>query len=39
MRVTWADGRLAAKQLFDAFAALGFDKADAHDIIDFVRSY
>lgn len=29
MRVRWADGRLAAKQLFDAFAVVGYSPGDA----------
>ena len=28
MKVKWEDGRLAAKQLFDAFSANGFDHSD-----------
>ena len=30
MRVTWADGRLAAKQLFDGLLAAGIDPAKQH---------
>tara|TARA_X000000950_G_C13698356_1_gene571102 strand:+ start:62 stop:427 length:366 start_codon:yes stop_codon:yes gene_type:complete len=32
MGVTWEDGRLAAKQLFDGFQAIGFDPSEAEFI-------
>lgn len=37
MRVKWADGRLAAKQLFDALAAIGIDPT-SHQFDNVFRS-